>query len=176
MGKLHLYLAAYDDTRVTTQGLKIHWALLLAPEPKREDPMSFAKSTTRFHVTNKNGHWAFECRQTECVRTPAMLGRVFVGTISKRHLIDVEERLSDPRRIRAGNPHWDCRRWVEEALVDLARERILHLAHVVQLDHLFAFAQRFSEEVIKRGLNVGYDVPITVNYPGPGPIPHIIIK
>ena len=58
--------------------------------------------------------------------------------------------------------------WVEEALIDLSREQWLQTRGVVQLDRLFKFAQRFGEEVARKGLNVGFDVPITVSYPGLG--------
>ncbi|KAI0756462.1 hypothetical protein C8Q80DRAFT_1115960 [Daedaleopsis nitida] len=175
MGKYNLYLAAYDDTRAPHHGLRVHWALLLAPPPKHEDPTSFAKSNTRYHVTNKNGHWEFERRHIECVRTPAMLGRVLVGTVAQRDFREVDRLLEEPHRMRVGDPRWDCRGWVEEALVDLAKGRILQVGRRVQLDNLFAFAQRFAEEVAMKGLNVGYGVPVTVEYPGHGSSPKKII-
>ncbi|RPD64580.1 hypothetical protein L227DRAFT_494307 [Lentinus tigrinus ALCF2SS1-6] len=169
MGRKHLYLALYDDTRLPgQQSLRIHWALILAPVPKYEDPHSFAKTNTLFHVTHKNGRWELERRPAECVRTPSMLGRVFLGKIERRHVAEVEKRLGDARKMRAECAWWDCQRWVEEALIDLSRERWLQLGGLIQLDHLFKFAQRFGEEVVERGLNVGFEMPITVDYPGAG--------
>ncbi|KAI0706270.1 hypothetical protein C8T65DRAFT_696259 [Cerioporus squamosus] len=164
----HLYLALYDDTRLPEQPLRIHWALILAPTPKHEDPHSFAKTNTLFHVTSTNGHWDLERRSVECVRTPAMLGRVFLGKVERRHVSHVEKRLGDARKVRSECVWWDCRGWVEEALIDLTRERWLQLGGLIQLDRLFAFAQRFGEEVVEKGLNAGFEMPITVDYPGPG--------
>ena len=165
MGRRHLYLALYDDTRLPGQTLHIHWALILAPTPKYEDAHSFAKTNTLFHVTNKNGHWDLEQRLTECVRTPAMLGRVFLGRVERQHVAKMERRLADPRKVCPECAWWDCQGWVEEALIDLSREQWLQTRGVVQLDRLFKFAQRFGEEVARKGLNVGFDVPITVGYP-----------
>ncbi|TFK84944.1 hypothetical protein K466DRAFT_601603 [Polyporus arcularius HHB13444] len=176
MSSRHLYLALYDDTRLPGQTLRIHWALILAPTPKYEDPRSFAKTNILFHVTNTNGHWDLERREAECVRTPAMLGRIFLGKVERRHISHVEKRLEDTRKVRAECKWWDCRGWVEEALIDLARERWLQLGGLIQLDHLFAFAQKFGEEVVEKELNVGFGMPITVDYPGPGPIPSKIVK
>ena len=150
MGRRHLYLALYDDTRLPGQTLRIHWALILAPTPKYEDPHSFAKTNTLCHVTNKNGHWDLEQRLTECVRTPAMLGRVFIGKIEKHHVAKVERRLADARKVRPECVWWNCQGWVEEALIDLSREQWLQTGGLVQLDHLFKFAHRFGEEVVQK--------------------------
>lgn len=168
MSERCLYLAAYDDTRTNDRRLQIHWALLIAPKPRHEDPYSFKKSNTRYHVTSQNGHWQFERRHIECVRTPSMLGRIYIGTITESYPGAVAHRLSDPRRIRDTEPGWYCQSWVEEAIADLARCGALHVEHPIRQHHLFLFARKFAEEVLDRGLNVGHGVPMTVSYrPGP---------
>ena len=176
MPKLHLYLVSYDDTKTPLQGLRVHWALLLAPPPGREDPGTLVRCAARYHATRRGGRWAFERRAVECVRSPAMLGRVRVATVDARGGADVDRVLCGVR-VRGrdegeggdggGDEDWDCRSWVEDALRALEKQGAVDFRRVFRMEDLFAFAQRFSEKVVESGLNVGYGIPPTINYPGP---------
>ncbi|KAI9066485.1 hypothetical protein FKP32DRAFT_1610007 [Trametes sanguinea] len=178
--KYRLYLATYDNSKAAGPGypLQIHWALLLGP--KHEDPDSLLKTHVRYHATNRtrSGCWEFERRAVECVRSPSMLGRILLGKVDPMDMSTIDRMLADPRRIKAGDPRWDCWKWVEEALVDLIQKGFLHIQAKggVDLRHLLAYGQRFSAEVVAIGLDTGYGLPVTVAYPGPGPIPAKIIK
>ncbi|OSD00884.1 hypothetical protein PYCCODRAFT_1446048 [Trametes coccinea BRFM310] len=178
--KYRLYLAMYDNSKTDGPGypLHIHWALLLGP--KREEPDSLQKTHVRYHATNRtrSGRWEFERRAVECVRSPSMLGRILLGKVDPTDLSTIDCMLADPRRIKPGDPRWDCWKWVEDALVDLVQKGLLHIQAKggVDLRHLLAFGQRFSAEVMARGLDTGYRLPATTTYPGPGPIPAKIIK
>ncbi|KAH9932133.1 uncharacterized protein BXZ73DRAFT_101507 [Epithele typhae] len=147
MGKLHLYLASYDDTRTSTPHLRIHWALLLAPAPQREDARSLARPSTRYHATRRNGLWAFERRAVECARTPVMVGRV-------------------PVRAGEEDDGWDCRSWVADALRALVRERLVRAKRPLETEELFGFARRFSEDVVRKECNAGHGIPVTADYAG----------
>lgn len=174
MAKVHLYLVSYDDTKSPSHDLRIHWALLLAPPPTQEDPRSFARTSTRYHATRRGGYWAFERRAVECVRSPAMLARVRVGTLDAREVAEVDRILcavpvdedgEGRKENEFGEREWDCRVWVEDALRALGEAGILNVKRLGHLDDLFGFTQRFSEGVVRKGLNVGYGIPTTVEYP-----------
>ncbi|KAI0658457.1 hypothetical protein C8Q70DRAFT_1055030 [Cubamyces menziesii] len=178
--KFRLYLAVYDNSKAAGSGLplQLHWALLLGP--KHEDASSLQKTHARYHATNRTrtGRWEFERRAVECVRTPSMLGRILLGKIEPADLDAVERVLADPRRVKVEDARWDCWKWVEDALVDLLQKGLLRMQarDGVNMRHLLAYGQRFSTEVVERGLDTGYGMPVTVVYPGPGPIPTKIIK
>ena len=174
MAKVHLYLVSYDDTKSPSHDLRIHWALLLAPPPTQEDPRSFARTSTRYHATRRGGHWAFERRAVECVRSPAMLTRVRVGTLDPREAaaadrilcaVPVDGDQGDRKVTEFEEREWDCRVWVEDALRALGEAGVLNVRRLGHLDGLFEFTQRLSEDVVRKGLNVGYGVPTTAEYP-----------
>ncbi|CDO73400.1 hypothetical protein BN946_scf185013.g34 [Trametes cinnabarina] len=169
--KYRLYLAMYDNSRAVGAGYptQIHWALLVGP--KHEDPDSLQKTHVRYHATNytRSGRWEFERRPVECVRSPSMLGRILLGKVDRADLANLERMLADPRRIKAGQPHWNCWKWVEEALSDLVQKGVLYVRARGGLDvrHLLTYGQRFSAEIVARELNAGYGLPITIAYTGP---------
>ncbi|KAI0778873.1 hypothetical protein BD413DRAFT_466417 [Trametes elegans] len=169
--KHRLYLAVYDNSKASGPGypLQIHWALLLGT--KREEPASLQKTHVRYHATNRTrtGHWEYERRAVECVRSPSMLGRVFLGKVDRRDVPVLDRVLGDPRRMRPRDPRWDCWKWVEEALLDLIGMNLVQLhARGIDLSHLLAFGQKVAVEVVTEGLDIGYGIPITVTYTGPG--------
>ncbi|KAI8981363.1 hypothetical protein BD414DRAFT_371780, partial [Trametes punicea] len=167
--KYRLYLAAYDNSKAAGTGhaLQIHWALLLGP--KHEDPASLRKTHVLYHATNhtQTTRWEFERRAVECVRSPSMLGRVFLGKVDPADLVTLERVLADPQRVKVGDPCWNCRKWVEEALVDLVRVGIVQLHSKGEIDvrHLLAYGQHFSTEIVARSLDTGWGIPITTTYP-----------
>ncbi|KAI0368943.1 hypothetical protein BV20DRAFT_947200 [Pilatotrama ljubarskyi] len=169
--KHRLYLATYTS-RVPGPGgaLQIHWALLLGP--KHEEPASLQKTHVLYHATNQTqtGRWEFGRRAIECVRSPSMLGRILVCKVDPKDVGELERVLSNPRRIRGNDPRWDCWVWVAEALADLVQSGLVQwqARGAVDLRHLLAYGQRFSAEVVSRGLDTGYGLPVTVTYPGPG--------
>ncbi|KAI0640153.1 hypothetical protein C8Q77DRAFT_113714 [Trametes polyzona] len=170
--KHRLYLAMYDDSKAAGPGAppQIHWALLLGP--KHEDLWSMQKTNVRYHATNRTrtGRWEFERRAVECLRSPLMLGRIFLGKIEKDDAAAVDCLLADPRRIGGGS-RWDCWDWVESALVDLLQKGLLQLQNKagLKMSDLRKYGQSLSTEIAAAGLDIGYGMPFTMAYPGPGP-------
>lgn len=84
--KFRLYLAMYDNGKFVAPGdpPPIHWALMVGP--KFEEPLSLLKTNVLYHATNRTrgGHWEFERREVECVRSRSMLGRILLGKILQR--------------------------------------------------------------------------------------------
>ena len=138
--------------------------------PKREGIHNLNGNCTLYHVIQKHdGIWQFERRQTDSVRTGSMLGRVTVGKVSHKAVIRVQEILADPNRIRVHDPNWDLEMWVEEAISDLVHAGVLQTRVSIDVPHLMKYARQQSNEVLKRGLNAGYRLPPTSEYPGPIP-------
>ncbi|KAI0652591.1 hypothetical protein C8Q79DRAFT_1005764 [Trametes meyenii] len=176
--KYRLYLAIYHNSRATGPGqpMPVHWALLIGT--KHEDPNGLRKTHCRYHATNQTGRWAFERRTVECVRTPSMLGRVFLGKVDPDDLSTVDCVLADPRRVRADDPHWDCWVWVAEALMYMWRHGLVQIQAKDGFDlrHLKEYGRQFAAEIVAKGLDSGHGLPVTVPYPGPGTIPARILK
>lgn len=145
------------------------WALLLTP--KREDIHHLNGRCTLYHVIEKMGGdvWQFEKRRTDSVRTGSMLGRVTLGKVNHKSIVRIQELLADSSRIRIHDPGWDSEVWVEEAISDLVREGVLETKVPIDVEHLMKYTRQQSGEVVERGLNMGYRLPPTTEYPGPIP-------
>ena len=166
--------------------IRIHWTLLLSPAPavERADAASGARTSTRYHATCRGGRWTFERRAVDGARSPATLARVRVGTLDVRDGEEADQVLcgvrvrgvdgfsegacwdNDGSEDEDGDRKWDCRSWVEDALRALEESGLLNRKRTLEMEHLFDFAQRFSEGVAKKGLNVGYSIPVTTGYSG----------
>lgn len=172
--KYYLYLAMYDNSRSVAHG-QIHWGLLVGP--KDEDPTSVKKTHGLFHAVHEAGHWKFEMRTFECVRSRSMLGRVLLGKTEEDHMKAVDAVLANPARVEADNPRWDCWSWVEGALKALQETDLVQWkARVNDLQHLQAYGRQFSAEIRDKGLDTGNGIPATVVYPGPGPCVYFVIS
>ncbi|KAH9854302.1 hypothetical protein C2E23DRAFT_883901 [Lenzites betulinus] len=178
--KFRLYLAMYDNGKLVAPGdpPQIHWALMVGP--KFEEPLSLLKTNVLYHATNRTrgGHWEFERREVECVRSRSMLGRILLGKVEQYDWSTVELMLGDRRRIGNGEQGWDCWVWIEGALIDLLHYDVLRLQNRggIDLRHLKDYGRALCGEIIREGLDRGDGIPVTVDYPGPGPIPSKILK
>ncbi|KAI0673860.1 hypothetical protein C8Q78DRAFT_1076821 [Trametes maxima] len=176
--KYRLYLVIYDNNRSAGPGspMLIHWALLIGT--KHEDPNAMRKTHCLYHATNTKGYWRCERHTVECVRTSSMLGRVFLGKINPECLATVDHMLADPRRVRAGDPRWDCWAWVEEALADVVQQGLVQIQAKGGLDlrQLKDYGWQFATEIVAEKLDSGHGIPVTVDYPGPGRVPAQILN
>ncbi|KAI0829018.1 hypothetical protein BC628DRAFT_1337568 [Trametes gibbosa] len=171
--KFRLYLVMYDNERIAAYGgpPRIHWSLMLGP--KFEEPRSLQRTNVLYHATNRthSGRWEFERREVECVRSRSMLGRICLGKVEQHDWVMVERMLADHRRIKNGERGWDCWAWIESALADLLLYKFLRLQcrSGIDLRHLKDYGKALSKEIMMEGLDRGNGIPVTVDYPGPGP-------
>lgn len=165
--KYYLYLAMYDNSRSLAHG-QIHWGILMGP--KDEDPTSVKKTHGLFHAVHEAGKWNFERRTFECVRSKSMIGRILLGKTEESRMQAVDDVLADARRMVADSPRWDCWSWVEGALKALQETDLVQwkFRGDINLQHLQAYGLQFSKEIREKGLDTGYGIPATVDYPGGG--------
>ena len=139
-----------------------HWALTRSP--KHEDPSSGSEST-RYHAHNIPGAggviWEYEIREIRSAPTNNTLVRLHLGKIEPNNVERMEE-ISANVEVIQGDNDWTCMSWVQSAVGDLGRARIIRRWNWTEVE---AKAVWFVEKKTEEGrFDEGYDPDVVPTY------------
>ncbi|KAF1838176.1 hypothetical protein BDW02DRAFT_605482 [Decorospora gaudefroyi] len=116
--KKRLYIALYPSGVVGNEERRFHWAFLIGPKADKD----VETPGVRYHVKNSPiSGWVYEAKHvSDILATNTLLARIVIAKVQDEqrlvHLLQCLPIVND-------DSNWRCRSWIENALLEIAKDR-----------------------------------------------------